>query len=273
MIDRRIGFVGAGNMAKALVRGFVSSGLVDAAHVQASDPSEERRAAAARDLGIVAHADNESLGRFADLLVIAVKPQMVATVLDELAPLVTRETVVISIAAGVTLSSIEGRLPPGTRVVRAMPNTPAIAGAAATAIARGSSATHEDVELAAALFGAVGKVVTVDEGLMDAVTGLSGSGPAYVMLVIEALTEGGVRVGIGPEAAQLLAIQTVYGAAKLLLETGEQPAKLREMVTSPGGTTVAGLKALESGGLRSVLIDAVRCATERAHELGRAPKP
>lgn len=272
MIDRRIGFVGAGNMAKALVRGFVASGLVDTARVQASDVSEERRTEASRDLGIVTHADNASLARFANLLVIAVKPQVVGAVLEELAPLVMPGTLVISIAAGVTLSSIEGRLPAGTRAVRAMPNTPAIAGAAATAVSAGSHATPEDLELATTLFGAVGRVVTVDEGLMDAVTGLSGSGPAYVMLMIEALTEGGVKVGLGPEAALLLASQTVYGAAKLLLETGEQPARLREMVTSPGGTTVAGLKALESGGLRTVLIDAVKCATERAHELGRGPK-
>ena len=272
MIDRRIGFVGAGNMATALVRGLVASGLVKPQALSASDPSEERRTALAREYGITTHADNAALAKAADVLVLAVKPQVVGTALAELAPAVVPGTLVITIAAGVKTAAIEARLGDAVRVVRAMPNTPAITQAAATAISAGSRATPEDLELTKQLFEAVGRVVTLDEGLMDAVTGLSGSGPAYVMLMVEALADGGVNVGLSREAALLLASQTVYGAAKLLIETGEHPAKLRDMVTSPGGTTIAGLRALESGGLRPALIEAVARATERAHELGRGTK-
>jgi pyrroline-5-carboxylate reductase len=272
VIDRRIGFLGAGNMAQALVRGLLSSGLVETENLRASDPSEERRSLLSREHAVTTHADNESLARWANVLVLAVKPQVLDAALGEIASSVQPATLVISIAAGVKLSRIEAYLPPTVRVVRAMPNTPAIAQAAATAVAGGSRSTSDDVRVASEIFGAVGRVVALDETLLDAVTGLSGSGPAYVMLVIEALADGGVNMGLSRQASLLLASQTVYGAAKLLLETGEHPARLRDAVTSPGGTTIAGLTALEAGGLRSALIDAVKRATERAQELGRESK-
>jgi pyrroline-5-carboxylate reductase len=268
MKERRIGFVGAGNMATALARGLLTSGLVAAEQIRASDPSAERLAVLAHEHGIVTDADNQAVGRWADLVVLAVKPQVVDVAMTHLAPSLAAGTLLVTIAAGIPTSSLEARLPESVRVVRAMPNTPAIARAGATAVAHGARSTPEDLELAQALFGAVGRVVTLDEGLMNAVTGLSGSGPAYVMLMIEALADGGVKVGLGREAALLLAAQTVLGSAKLLLDTGEHPARLRDMVTSPGGTTIAGLHALESGGVRPALIDAVERATARAQELG-----
>ena len=179
-------------------------------------------------------------------------------------------TLVVSVAAGVPIEAIEARLPDGARVVRSMPNTPATRSPARRRSPAGTHATEDDLRIARALFEAVGRVVTLDESLLDAVTGLSGSGPAYVMLMIEALADGGVKVGLHRDTALLLAAQTVYGSAKLLLETGEHPGRLKDMVTSPGGTAIAGLHTLESGGLRRTLIDAVECATNRSAELGAA---
>jgi pyrroline-5-carboxylate reductase len=200
--------------------------------------------------------------------VLSVKPQVIDKVLAVIGDDVKSTQLVISVAAGVPVSAIEGRLPEGTHVIRTMPNTPATVQAGATAIAPGTHATEADLDIARALFSAVGRVVTLDESLLDAVTGLSGSGPAYVMLMIEALADGGVKVGLHRDTALLLAAQTVYGSAKLLLETGEHPGRLKDMVTSPGGTAIAGLHTLESGGLRRTLIDAVEVATNRAAQLG-----
>jgi pyrroline-5-carboxylate reductase len=174
----------------------------------------------------------------------------------------------VSVAAGVSTAAIESKLPAGARVIRTMPNTAATVLAGATAICRGTHATDEDVALAERLFGAIGRSVVLDETLIDAVTGLSGSGPAYVMLIIEALADGGVKVGLHRDTALMLAAQTVFGSAKLLLETGEHPGRLKDMVTSPGGTAIAGLHTLEAGGLRTTLINAVEAATNRAAELG-----
>jgi pyrroline-5-carboxylate reductase len=190
-------------------------------------------------------------------------------VLGECGSLLGTNHLVVSIAAGVPIRSLESWVAPGTRVVRAMPNTAALARAGATAISRGTVASSADLDLARTLFDAVGKTVVLDESHLDAVTGLSGSGPAYVMLVIEALADGGVRVGLPRDVALLLAAQTVYGSAKLLLETGEHPARLKDMVTSPGGTTIAGLAALERGSVRSALMTAVEDATLRSAELGK----
>jgi pyrroline-5-carboxylate reductase len=201
-------------------------------------------------------------------LVLAVKPQVLGAVLDEAGSLVAPETLVISVAAGIPCAFVESRLRAGTRVVRAMPNTPALALRGATALSAGSAAREQDLLLAQSMFGAVGCTVVVPEGLMNAVTGLSGSGPAYVMLVIEALADGGVKVGLPRDTALLLAAQTVWGAAQLLVETGEHPAKLKDMVTSPGGTTIHGLAALEAAGVRHALIEAVERATQRAADLG-----
>jgi pyrroline-5-carboxylate reductase len=265
---RKIGFLGGGNMAGAMIRGLIHSGAVTADQIWASDVKGERLDELRDKYGVHTTTVNEDLARWADVIVIAVKPQIVDRILGALSASLNESDLVISIAAGVPIEALEARLPGGARVVRAMPNTAAIALAGATAIAPGAHATEDDLEVARALFEAVGRCVVVDESLLDAVTGLSGSGPAYVMLMIEALADGGVKVGLGRDTALLLAAQTVYGAAKLQLETGEHPGRLKDMVTSPGGTAIAGLHTLEAGGLRTTLIDAVEAASRRAAELG-----
>jgi pyrroline-5-carboxylate reductase len=268
MQNKKIGFVGGGNMAGALIRGLLHSGTMTPAQIQASDVREERLVELANAHGIVTTKDNAKLAEWADVLVLAVKPQVIDKVIGPLGKSLRPNALVVSIAAGVPIESIEARLPRGARVIRTMPNTAAMALAGATAIAPGSHATEEDVIVARQLFEATGRVVVLDESLLDAVTGLSGSGPAYVMLMIEALADGGVKVGLHRETALLLAAQTVYGSAKLLLETGEHPGRLKDMVTSPGGTAIAGLHTLEAGGLRTTLINAVESATRRSIELG-----
>jgi pyrroline-5-carboxylate reductase len=268
MDERRIGLLGGGNMALALVRGLLASGRVTRERIGASDPSQARRNLLASEHGIVTFESNAELAQSSDVLVLAVKPQAVEVALASVRAALRPEALVVSIAAGVPLAVLQALLPPGARVVRAMPNTPAIALAGATGLSAGAHATPADLEFARSLFEAVGIVVVVEEVLLDAVTGLSGSGPAYVLLLIEALSDGGVKMGLSREAALALSAQTVYGAAKLLLETKEHPARLKDMVTSPGGTTIAGLHALESGGLRPTLIDAVERATQRSQELG-----
>jgi pyrroline-5-carboxylate reductase len=265
---RRIGMIGAGNMAGALVRGLLASGRVTKEQIRASDVLEDKRRAMAEVHGIAVGDDNAEVASFADLVVLAVKPQVLdqaaLTIANNLAP----ETLVVSVAAGVPIRALEALLPRSRRIVRAMPNTPALVLAGATGIAASTGADAGDLEAATALFEAVGRVVRVEEPLLDAVTGLSGSGPAYVMLVIEALTEGGVKAGLDRVTASALATDVVYGSAKLLVETGDDPARLRAMVTSPNGTTVAGLRALETGGLVAALVDAVESATKRSRELG-----
>ena len=268
-IESVIGFLGGGNMATALVRGLLSSRASDASKIIVSDVKSERRAHLESAYGVRTTADNHELVRDAQVVVLSVKPQAIDKVLTDVGPNIRPDQLVISVAAGVPLAALEAKLPPKTRVVRSMPNTPATALAGATAISAGSHASEADMEIATAMFAAVGRVVTLEESLLDAVTGLSGSGPAYVMLIIEALADGGVKVGLHRDVALLLAAQTVYGSAKLLLETGEHPGRLKDMVTSPGGTAIAGLHTLESGALRKTLIDAVETASLRAAELGR----
>jgi pyrroline-5-carboxylate reductase len=268
MISRRIGMLGAGNMAGALIRGLLASGSVTPDKINASDVRHDHLKELATEYGIKTFTDNRELAAASDLVVLAVKPQVVDRVLEQMASAFSPGTLLVSIAAGVPIRSLEARLPDHVRVVRAMPNTAAIALAGATGIAPGSRATQEDVDVTQTLFAAIGRSVVLDESLIDAVTGLSGSGPAYVMVMIEALADGGVKVGLHRDTALLLAAQTVYGSAKLLLETGEHPGRLKDMVTSPGGTAIAGLHTLETGGLRRTLIDAVDSATKRAVELG-----
>jgi pyrroline-5-carboxylate reductase len=265
---RKLGFIGGGNMAGALIKGILHANVVPPENIVVSDVSEERLAKLASVHGIRTTTDNLALVREVDVVVLAVKPQVIDKVLASIGKHVRVEQLVVSVAAGVPIVAMESWLPESARVVRTMPNTPATVDAGATAIARGTHATDEDLDTARALFSAVGRVVTLDESLLDAVTGLSGSGPAYVMLMIEALADGGVKVGLHRDTALLLAAQTVYGSAKLLLETGEHPGRLKDMVTSPGGTAIAGLHTLESGGLRRTLIDAVEAATTRAATLG-----
>jgi len=268
MIGKRVGFLGAGNMAAALIKGLLSANATPAERIWASDVKPERLDFLAKAHGIRTTADNHVLASEVDVIVLSVKPQVVSKVLASIRGDVSSSHLVVSIAAGVSLAVLEGHLPDEARVVRSMPNTPAIVQAGATAIAPGAHATEDDLATARALFEAVGKVVTLEEAQLDAVTGLSGSGPAYIMLIIEALADGGVKVGLHRDTALLLAAQTVFGSAKLLLETGEHPGRLKDMVTSPGGTAIAGLHTLESGALRRTLIDAVETATLRAAQLG-----
>ena len=267
MKTKTLGFLGAGNMAGALIKGLLHAGVLGN-RIVASDVKSERLAHLRAEHGVVTTNDNHELLADADVIVLSVKPQVIDKVLTEIGGDVKDSQLVVSVAAGVPIEALEARLPRGSRVVRAMPNTPATVQAGATAIAGGAHANEDDLRVARELFEAVGRVVVLDEAHLDAVTGLSGSGPAYVMLIIEALADGGVKVGLHRDTALLLAAQTVFGAAKLLLDTGEHPGRLKDMVTSPGGTAIAGLHTLESGALRKTLIDAVEVATERAGELG-----
>jgi pyrroline-5-carboxylate reductase len=268
MKTRRLGFLGAGNMSGALIKGLLHAKVLPPERILASDVKAERLEQLHKLHGIRTTTDNHVLLRESDVVVLGVKPQVIDKVLTEIGPDVRSEQLVVSVAAGVPIDALEARLPPGARVVRSMPNTPATVQAGATAISGGAHAREDDLRVARELFEAVGRVVVLDEGLLDAVTGLSGSGPAYVMLIIEALADGGVKVGLHRDTALVLAAQTVFGSAKLLLETGEHPGRLKDMVTSPGGTAIAGLHTLESGALRRTLIDAVEVATKRSMELG-----
>ncbi|MBX7194455.1 MAG: pyrroline-5-carboxylate reductase [Sandaracinaceae bacterium] len=267
-LDKTVAFLGAGNMAGALIKGLLAAGVLAPAQVICTDVRRARLEELRQKHGVRVAASNEEAAREADVVVLATKPQVFDRLLPEVRNGVKADAVVVSIAAGIPIAAIEAQLPPRTRVVRTMPNTPAIVDAGATAIAAGTHATDDDVALARALFDSVGVTVVLDESLLDAVTGLSGSGPAYIFLIIEALADAGVKVGLHRESAQLLAAQTLFGSAKLLLETGEHPGKLKDMVTSPGGTAIAGLSSLEAGGLRTTLINAVETATARAKQLG-----
>jgi pyrroline-5-carboxylate reductase len=264
-----IGFLGAGKMATALAKGFIRTELVSARQIIASDPSESARASFTTETGAQTTTFNPDVVRFADVIVLAVKPDQVSGVLADIRDHFSEKHLLISIAAGVPLAKIEAVLA-GARLIRVMPNTPALVGASATAIALGKSALLADAELAQRLFSAVGSAFQVKEALMDAVTGLSGSGPAYAYLFIEGLSDGGVAAGLPREVATKLAAQTVLGAAKMVLETGLHPGALKDMVTSPGGTTIEGLHELEKGGMRGTLISAVRAAAEKSRRLGQS---
>jgi pyrroline-5-carboxylate reductase len=272
LASHSIGFIGAGNMAEAMIRGLVRGGHVPAERVAASGPRTERLDALKREYGIDVTTNNRELAQRSGLVVLSIKPQIFDKVLREVGDQLRPGTLVVSIAAGVDTATIEAALPEGVHVVRSMPNTPALVGAGATAIAAGKHASEADLAVARALFDAVGITVELDESHLDAVTGLSGSGPAYIFLILEALADAGVKVGLSRRDAQRLAAQTVMGSAKMLLETDEHPGKLKDMVTSPGGTAIAGLHTLEQGGLRTTLINAVETATKRARELGQGKK-
>jgi pyrroline-5-carboxylate reductase len=255
-------------MAEALVKGLLGAGTASAEEIVCAEPRLERREEIALRYGVKVIGSNLEATEQADVVVLSVKPQTMEQLLDEIAPAVDHRKLVISIAAGVSIAAIARKLGAGVRIVRTMPNTPALVGAGATALARGAHATDSDLEQARSLFQAVGTTVIVEEHHLDAVTGLSGSGPAFLFLVIEALADGGVKVGLARPVAMTLAAQTVLGSAKLVLETGEHPGRLKDQVTSPGGTAIAGVHALEQGGLRAALIAAVEAATRRSRELG-----
>ena len=265
-----IGFLGAGKMATALAKGFVRAGLVTPKQVLASDPSEAAGDAFAKETGARTTGSNLEVVKFAEIIILAVKPQIVGDALAEVRGQWSEKHLLISIAAGVPLGKLEAQLPPDSRVIRVMPNTPALVGASASAFALGKSARAEDGDLAQNLLSSVGLAFPLKESLLDAVTGLSGSGPAYVYLVIEALSDGGVAAGLPREVATRLAAQTVLGSAKMVLETGLHPGALKDMVASPGGTTIEGLHELEKGKLRGTLMSAVRAAAEKSKKLGQS---
>ena len=260
-------------MASALIRGMIRAGVTTADRVSTSDPVASTRDELARETGITASSSNLAVVDQSDVLVLAVKPQSMSQVLRELASVVTADHLVVSIAAGVSIATINDALGAGRRVIRVMPNTPALLGEGASAYALGPDATDEDAAVVQAFLDSVGRAVRVPESQLDAVTGLSGSGPAFVYMIIEALSDGGVRAGLPRDVATTLAAQTVLGSARMVLETKLHPGALKDQVTSPGGTTIAGVHALERGGLRGALIDAVEAAARRSAELAAdAPK-
>ncbi len=268
--NQRIGFIGCGAMAGALAEGLLAAG-VPADRLTGADPDAARRQHFEETLGIKTVTANAEVVSAADIVVLAVKPAVVSALLSDLAgtPDLARP-LWVSIAAGVPIATLAAALPDGSAVVRAMPNTPALVRAGATAFCANPLASADQVAAAEALFAAVGSTWQApSESLLDAVTGLSGSGPAYVFLILEALGDAGVRAGLPRDAASQLAAQTVYGAAKLVIESGRHPASLKDQVTSPGGTTIAGLERLEAAGVRAALYDAVAAATARSRELSR----
>lgn len=269
MIHKKAAFLGAGNMAEALIKGLLASGTTRPENIIATDVSADRMNFLSKTYGIIIKTGNQEAAREADIVILSVKPQVIGKVVAEIAGTVDRSKLVVSIAAGVPIGRIEHALGPEARVARIMPNTPCLVLAGASALALGRNATSGDRDLCLALFKAVGRAVVVEEKLMDAVTGLSGSGPAYIFTIIDALSDAGVKAGLPRALALELAAQTVYGSAKMALETGEHPGRLRDMVTSPAGTTIEGLHALEKGSLRATLMNAVEAATARSKELGK----
>jgi pyrroline-5-carboxylate reductase len=270
MLNEKIGVVGAGKIGSAIVRGVISAGLVAKDQVMASDVSDALRQAISNELGIQVTSDNGAVCDFADIVILAVKPQILDGVVKEMARKLGKTKLVVSVAAGVPLSRIESNLAQGARVVRVMPNIPCVVGAGASCYAGGAQATAKDLENVALVLNSFGIALPVEEKYLDAVTGLSGSGPAYVFLFIEAMADGGVQVGLSRDVALKLALQTVYGSARMALESAKHLGELKDEVTSPGGTTIAGLYALEQKGFKGTVMDAIVHATRRSQELGKS---
>ncbi len=271
-LTNKVGFIGGGAMAEALIAGFTGNGLLSPANVLVSDVKAERTAYLREKYGVGVARDNAALVGAADTVILAVKPFVLGRVLAETGGLFGEGHTVISIAAGITTSYIEKFFSARVPVVRVMPNTPALVGMGAAAICCGKWAAERHREMALELFSAVGRAVAVEEGMMDAVTGLSGSGPAYMYVIIEALADAGVRMGLPRDVAQTLAAQTMLGAAGMVLQTGRHPGALKDMVTTPGGTTIEGLFALEEGGVRAALGRAVEMASRRSRQLSGEDK-
>ena len=269
MLNKKLAVIGAGKIGAAIVRGAVKADLVSKDQILASDVSEALRQAAERELGIKTTSDNKAACAFADIVVLAVKPQILDGVVDEIANTIGNAKLVVSVAAGVPIARIEEGLNSGARVVRVMPNIPCVVGAGASCYAGGTHASPADLDDVAAILKSFGSASIVEEKYLDAVTGLSGSGPAYVFMFIEALADGGVQAGLSREVALQLARQTVYGAALLAIESGKHPGELKDEVASPGGTTIAGIYALEEKAFRGTVMDAVVQATRRSEELGK----
>lgn len=267
--SKKFCIIGTGNMGEALVSGLITSGSSRPENVICTDVRENKLESVKEKYGVAVLTDNKKAVEASEIVIYAVKPQIIASVLKETAPFLDMSKLIISIAAGVPLAAIESCLKKKLRLIRVMPNIAAFVKESASVIAAGGNATEEDIKLSLAIFDLMGKTIFLKENiLMDAITGLSGSGPAYIFLIVDALADAGVKVGLSREDALFLSTQTVLGAAKLLLETKEHPGKLKDMVTSPGGTAIAGIHTLEKGGLRTTLINAVEVATQRSKELG-----
>ncbi|MCE5200045.1 MAG: pyrroline-5-carboxylate reductase [Armatimonadota bacterium] len=264
----RLAVIGAGAMGSAFAKGVTAGGLFAPGEVTMVDVDVSRLECIAHELGVNTSSDSANAIKDADVILLAVKPGIVRDALGDIEAAVKPSQLIVSIAAGVKLEVLESSLPKGSAVVRAMPNTPCQISAGAVGFSRGRSVTDDQAAVAKRLFDAVGLSYEVPEKLLDAVTGLSGSGPAYVYVMIEALSDAGVRVGLPRDISTALSAQTVMGAARMVIEEGEHPAKLKDRVTSPGGTTIAGIDALERNGFRSSLIEAVKAATRRSEELG-----
>ncbi|MDA8164165.1 MAG: pyrroline-5-carboxylate reductase [Desulfobacteraceae bacterium] len=269
----KLGFVGGGRMAEAMIKGILRAELISAGDILVADPDESRRTLLRKQYGVTVHPEAEAVWPACQTVVLAVKPQIMGKLLERSRGQVTGQHLIISIAAGIPLSLIEGTLAgSGCRAIRVMPNTPAIVQESASALSGGGQATPEDLATAKAIFDSFGTSVILDERALDAVTGLSGSGPAYVFSFIEALTDAGVKTGLSRPVAEKLVLQTVLGSVKLAMETGEHPAQLRAMVTSPGGTTIAGLHVMARAGFAGIIMDAVEAAANRSRELGAEQK-
>jgi pyrroline-5-carboxylate reductase len=267
VIENTIGVIGIGKIGESMISGFVSSKVIDNSNLFATDIRIERRQEISKKYNIKCYSSNSELANKADIIIISVKPTDVKKVLHDISGIVSSSNLIITIAAGVAINYFEKHLPNGVPIIRAMPNIAVLTREGMTAMAAGPNVTSDHIETASEIFKAVGKIVLIEEKYLDAVTGLSGSGPAYVYVVIEALTEAGVKVGLAREVASLLAAQTALGAASVVLKTQEHPARLKDMVTTPGGTTIEGLLQLEEGKIRMAFINAVIKATEKAKDL------
>jgi len=268
----RLGFIGGGRMAEALIQGILKSRIISASDILVSEPVIDRRNFLTDTYGVATYSSSEDEDIWSDCrtIILAVKPQVIKTVLKEAGTKIDDRHLLISIAAGIQTSVIEAILTEcRCRIIRVMPNTPAFVLEAASAVCQGPRASQEDMNTALAIFNSIGRSVILEEKYFDAVTGLSGSGPAYVFTFIEALIDAGLKVGLNRADAELLVMQTVLGSVKLAMDSREHPAQLRAMVTSPGGTTIAGLHELEAAGFNGIIMDAVEAAAERSKELGQ----
>jgi pyrroline-5-carboxylate reductase len=264
-----IGFIGGGNMGEAIIKGLIAASLFEAEQIRVFDVSAPRREHLAATYGIQISPDPGHLARSSHLIVLAVKPQVMPTALSELRPHLSHRPLVISIAAGIPIATLVQGLEPGVRIIRVMPNAPALVLEGASALARGPGATDDDMARSLALFQAIGRATEVDEALLDTVTGLSGSGPGYILLVLESLIDAGVLMGLPRQTARELVLQTAIGTARMAQEMERHPAELKDLITSPGGTTIRGLRILEDRGVRGALMSAVEAATQRSAELGK----
>ncbi len=273
MLKERIAFIGAGNMAESLVAGLLAGKVLPPAQLMVTDIQAERTAYVADHYHLEVGNSNAKAAAWGNVVVYCVEPQVLDQVLKETAPHLQSDALVISVAAGFPIARVANSLPKAVPIIRAMPNTPSSIQVGVTALSLGTGLTDEHVRVAQTIFQSVGQVVTVEEKHMDAVTGLSGSGPAYIYVMIDAMADAGVNMGLPRDVAQRLAAQTLLGSAKMVMETGEHPGQLKDRVASPGGTTIAGIHALEQGGFRATLMNAVEAATLRSRELGQDETP